>query len=123
MNVEIATALIIAAILMADSALGVPEALGAHPFWAVKTGTIGSAVGLLIYAGLRWAGMRPASIAILGGIALILAGIAVMQGKSLFVASFAESTLAGRFWYFGWIILMAALCMTLCALAAGALRR
>ncbi len=123
MNTEIATALIIASILMAASALGLTEALGAHPLWAVKTGAIGSSVGLLIYAGLRWAGMRAGSIAILGGLALILAGFAAMQGKSLFAASFAENALAGRFWYFGWFTLMAALCMTLCALAARALPR
>ncbi len=123
MNIEIATALIIAVILMAASALGLTEALGAHPFWAVKTGAIGSAVGLLIYAGLRWAGMRPGRIAILGGLTLILVGFAAKQGKSLFVASFAENALAGRFWYFGWFALMAALCMALCALAASTLRR
>ena len=123
MNTEIATALIIATSLVAASALGLTDALGAHPFWAVKSGAFGSAVGLLIYAGLRWAGLRPRSIALLGGLALLLAGFAAMHGKSLFVASFAENALAGQFWYFGWFTLMAALCITLCALAARALRR
>ncbi|SNS86062.1 hypothetical protein [Antarctobacter heliothermus] len=123
MNAELATALIIAAILIAGSAFGLPEALGAHPFWAVKTGAIGSVAGLLAYGGLRWAGMRSGRMAALGGLTLILAMVAVTQGKSIFAASYAENAVAGLVWFFGWFVVMAALCMTLCALAARVLRR
>lgn len=114
---------VITAALAAASALGLTEALGAHPFWAVKTGVIGSVLGLLAYGGLRWAGLRPGRIALLGVLALILGAAAAIQGKSIFAASFAENALAGRFWFFGWFALMAGLCLTLCALAASAMRR
>lgn len=114
---------VITAVLVAASALGLTEALGAHPFWAVKTGAIGSVLGLLAYSGLRWAGLRPGRIALLGVLALILGAAAAIQGKSIFAASFAENALAGRFWFFGWFALMAGLCLTLCALAARVLRR
>ena len=39
----------------------------------------------------------------------ILAGSAAYFGKMVFVNSYAENTLAGRFWFFGWIASMAAL--------------
>jgi hypothetical protein len=103
MSTEAAAALIVTAIMIAASALGLPEALGAHPLWAVKTGLVGSGAGLLTYVAFRWAGMRPGPIAVLGGLMLVLSGLVAMQGKSLFVTSFAENALAGRFWYFGWL--------------------
>ncbi len=59
MKTEIATSLILTAILMTASALGLIEALGAHPFWAMQTEEIGCVAGLMCYAGSRWAGMRP----------------------------------------------------------------
>lgn len=123
MKREILVVVTVTAILLAASALGLTEALGAHPFWTMQTGAIGSVVGLFAYGGLRWAGLRAGCIAVLGGFTLILAGVAAMQGKSLFVASYAENALAGRFWFFGMIALMAALCLTLCVLAVRALRR
>lgn len=47
MNTHTAAAMVITAILMATSALALTEALGAHPFWTVKTGLIGSSAGIL----------------------------------------------------------------------------
>lgn len=123
MNRESLAAGVITAALAAASALGLTEALGAHPFWAVKTGVIGSVLGLLAYGCLRWAGLRPGRIALLGVVTLALAVVAAIQGKSIFAASFAENALAGRFWFFGWFALMAGLCLTLCALVARAMRR
>ncbi|WP_272002745.1 hypothetical protein [Roseovarius sp. ZX-A-9] len=123
MNTQAIVAIVITAILMAASALGLTETLGAHPLWAVKTGMIGSGAGLLAYAGLRWAGMRSGPVAILGGLTLVSSGFVATQGKSVFIVSFSENTLAGRFWFFGWFAVMGALCLTLCALTALTLRR
>lgn len=123
MSTEAAAALIITAILMAASVLGLTEAMGAHPFWAVKNGLVGSGAGLLAYVALRWAGMRLGSIVVLGGLMLLLSGLAAMQGKSLFVASFAENVLAGSFWYFGWFAVVGSSQVFLTSLLVRAMRR
>jgi hypothetical protein len=108
---------------MSAKALGLAEVLGAYPFWAVNTGVICCAAGLLIYAGLRRARIGARLISVLSGFVLIRAVFAALQGDSVFVASFVENSVAGRFWYFGWHAMMAALCKTMCALSACALRR
>lgn len=123
MNREAFATLAITVALIVASLLGVSVDLGAHPLWAVKTGVIGSAIGLVVYTALRLAGLRPTSLAIFGGLALGASGLSVVQGKALFVASFAENALAGRFWFLGWFGVAAAACLTLSALAAFALRR
>lgn len=123
MKTQIIIALVITAALMAVSALGLPETLGAHPFWAVKTGIMGSVAGLLIYAAARLAKIRPRYIALIGGAALILSVVAAIQGKSIFAASYAENALAGKFWYFGWLGIWAALGLMLCAVLIRKQRR
>jgi hypothetical protein len=48
---RLASLAITLALIMAN-VLGLPEALGAHPLWVVKTGGIGSLGGLGMYAAL-----------------------------------------------------------------------
>lgn len=123
MKTEIFTSLAIALALSIASQLGLTVALGAHPWWAVKTGVVGSLGGLVAYAALRGLGLRPALVAGLAGIGLLAAGSAAAQGKAIFAASMAENSLAGRFWFFGWFAVMGAACVLLCGLATWALRR
>ena len=82
--------------------------LGAHPWWSGKVVWIGAPIGFA----LAWAltlrfGARLRLALFL--LALGLAGSAAYFGKVVFVNSFAENTLAGQFWFFGWIACMAAL--------------
>lgn len=98
MKREALAALLVTAVLIAASHLGVTVFLGAHPLWSVRTGVIGCTGGLVVYAVLRLAWLRPTPLAIFGG-------------------------LAGRFCFLGWFGVIAAACLTLSALAAVALRR
>jgi len=123
MKREALAALLVTVALIAASVLGVTVFLGAHPLWTVRTGVIGSTGGLVVYAVLRLAGLRPTPLAISGGVALAVSGLVVVQGKAVFVASFAENALAERFWFLGWFGVMAAVCLTPSALAAVVLRR
>ena len=104
-----ASSLIFAVVLMAVAwAFDLPATLGAHPWWSGKAVLIGAPVGLVLawVLALRFGpGARMAVI----GVALILAGASAYYGKQVFVSSFGDNALAGRFWFFGWIASMAAL--------------
>lgn len=79
------------------------QTLGAHPWWAVRVIWIGVCLGLLISA-MLWGLRVPYLIRLSGLIPLTLAAIAITYtGKIRFAASFAEDTLAGQMWYFGWM--------------------
>lgn len=123
MKHETVSALTITLSMVAASLFGLTEQLGAHPWWAAKTGVIGSTGGLAVYAALRGLGLRPLPLAAMAAAAAVVSGYAAVQGKALFTASFAENTIAGRFWFFGWFGVMAGICALLCSLAARALRR
>ena len=89
-----------AVVVFGLSALGLLTALGAHPNWTYTVPLLGQIPGGLLYAfGLR--DRRTGLIVSL--VAIILCVIAARIGASLFINSYAENTLAGRFWYFGWI--------------------
>ena len=97
-------ALIPAALLMALAAqTGVTQALGAHPWWSTQVIVIGAPAGLLLAGLSALAGLAAGPRIAL--FALIAAGAfaAATWGKAEFAASYAESALAGRFWFFGWI--------------------
>jgi hypothetical protein len=103
---------LIAALLMSfwlTSFLGLSEALGAHPWWAVKSSVIGSLIGAAGVAGW-WILLKETKVlfrvALLG---LLMSAFAAISGKQVFVASYAENGLAGRFWFFGWFGLYACL--------------
>lgn len=94
-----------AALISAMALAGVPEMLGAHPWWAPQTGILGGVGGAFVFLGLRM--LRPSHAAVIAAVAmaLLLSALSVYWGKKLFVESFADNTLAGRFWYFGWYAL------------------
>lgn len=98
-------------------------ALGAHPWWAMKAGYLGTAIGVLVWLGLRAAGLRGRVRLALAATALLVAAVATGVGKARFAASFAEDALAGRFWFFGWIAVMAAGFAVIATLAGAILGR
>ena len=83
--------------------------LGAHPWWSVSIAWIGAPIGLTLAIVAVVMGLRRPLTIIAAAMLLILAGLSAHFGKAEFAASFAENGLAGRFWYFGWIGVMAAL--------------
>ena len=98
--------------------MGLSERLGAHPFWAVKTGWMGGAIGAGVALALILM-QAPSRLRLVLGVLGLIAGYAVAKtGAARFAASYAEDALAGRFWFFGWIAVAAAAVVTLQALAA-----
>lgn len=106
---DLFTAAAVIAILSAACLAGLPETLGAHPWWAVKSGIIGSMIGGLAWLGLRFAQRSAGFILRLGTGCLVASTAAAVIGKRIFAASLAENALAGRFWYLGWFAVFASL--------------
>jgi len=100
-----ALAVVISAVL---GVLAVPETFGAHPWWATKSIWIGLPTGLVLALGFTLLKLPKMLRTILFLLALCVAVYAAIHGKSVFVNSYAENALAGKFWYFGWISTMAA---------------
>lgn len=95
---------------------GLPQTLGAHPWWATRVIWIGLPIGLVLagLAGVAYSGRfaRVAAFAL-----LTLAAIATTYiGKTRFAASYAEDAVAGQMWYFGWIAICALTAATLASL-------
>lgn len=88
---------------------GVPEMLGAHPWWAVRVGVVGSLIGAATAVGLGLPGLAGTWLTWASGSGLVAALGAAIFGKRAFVASMAEDALAGRFWFFGWYTVCACL--------------
>jgi hypothetical protein len=100
--ISITTPYFLSALIVLVSAYwGLSRALGAHPFWATKVALIGVPIGLALALIVR----RKAWATRLSGflVLLVMAGFAAHFGRLRFAASFAEDTLAGQFWFFGWI--------------------
>lgn len=106
---DIALIAALSAAFAAAAILGLPEALGAHPFWAVRTGVIGSAIGSVCLVLMRWVDLSTGRSLALSAACLVFASGAAWFGKQAFAASFAEDVLAGRFWFFGWFVIVASL--------------
>lgn len=104
---------IVVAGMIAFGTLGGTKALGAHPWWADQVAFVGIAMGLpAAWLVSRVLPNRSRRLAIVVT-ALAVSGLVTYFGKARFVASFAEDTLAGRGWYFGWM----AVCVTLVVFA------
>ena len=123
MKRELVTTLAVTAVLVALSAAKLTVLAGAHPWWAIQTGMIGTAIGCLIYGAMRLLGLRPGFLVVLSGLGLVAATVEVVLTRQAYIAADGPAALSGRLWYFGWIGLMAALCVWLCSLAVLALRR
>lgn len=116
-------AVAVAALLVAASLAGVPEALGAHPWWARQAGIIGGVGGAALWLALRHTGLSAPGLLTMAAIALLPSVAAAHFGKQVFAASFAENALAGRFWYFGWFALSGSVALLSATAAALVLRR
>lgn len=110
---DIAAALLAALIVAGAAAAGLHTALGAHPWWALRAGLIGAAIGVALFSGVRWMGLSPGWRGGVGLLLLIGAGASAYFGKLVFVASFGDDGLAGRFWLLGWFGVSAAAVMVL----------
>lgn len=84
------------------SVAGLPEALDAHPWWAARAGIVGSLTGAACLLALRYLRLKTGPLLWIAPLGLALSSGAAVFGKRAFTASFAESVLAGRFWFFGW---------------------
>lgn len=113
---------LIAALSLASVA-GLPEALGAHPWWAARAGIFGSLTGAACLLALRHLRLKTAPLLWMATTGLALSLAAAVLGKRAFVASFAESVLAGRFWFFGWFGVFASLVLFIVALFLHRLNR
>lgn len=104
--------IIATAIVSLLGALDVAKPLGAHPFWSVNVAFYGLIPGLAFWWLFRRLGRRSVYVAFL---ALIVAIAAAYFGKQAFAASYAENTVAGKFWFYGWIATYAAVLWAIAA--------
>lgn len=115
---DVVIALAAAAALVAAAFAGLPETLGAHPFWARQTGIVGGVGGAMLWLVLRRAGLSAATGLAIAVLILLVSAAAAHFGKQVFAASFAENARAGRFWFFGWFGLCGAVAFILAAALA-----
>ena len=111
------------AVTLAFTSAGGTLAFGAHPWWALKVGYLGTAIGVPVWLGMRALGASGRVRLVLAATALLVAMVATGVGKPRFAASFAEDALAGRFWFIGWIAVMAAAFAVIATLAGTMLGR
>lgn len=79
----------------------VPLALGAHPQWAQSVVSIGAPIGLFGFMALIKTNKTVLSAVGIAG--LVAAYVTAVTGKARFVASYADDTIAGQMWFYGWI--------------------
>ncbi len=116
MRSEIMPLLVAAAVVALLALIGLPEQLGAHPFWGVKTGLIGAVIGAVAGALLVRLRLRGAVRLVIGGALLAAAFLTAKIGAARFAASYAEDAFGGKMWFFGWIGAAAGLTLFLSAL-------
>jgi hypothetical protein len=114
---------ILTAVVALASVAGLPESLGAHPWWAARSGVIGSLIGAACVVCLRLIGLKTVPLFWIAAFGLALSAAAAVFGKRAFAASFAESALAGRFWFFGWFGISACVVAVSAAVVLHRLRR
>ena len=107
-----------AVLAAAASWLGLSENLGAHPWWAPRTGLIGAPIGLALFLAARALSITPKWLTILAALALIAAIFSAQSAKTTFVTAEDFNPSAGRIWFFGWIAIWAAITLLLPSLFA-----
>lgn len=122
-NQESLVAFAVAASLVATSLAGLPEALGAHPWWAQQSAIIGGVGGAVLWFVLRRLDLSFSALVVVAVSALLASAAAAHFGKQVFAASFAENALAGRFWYFGWFAISGSVALIIATVVARVLRR
>ncbi|MGB5837153.1 MAG: hypothetical protein WBH14_08890 [Albidovulum sp.] len=104
-------------VVLAAAVMGLPELLGAHPFWGQKTAAIGAAIGAGLACVLTITHVRNGvRIGIATG-ALAVAFACAKIGAARFAASYAEDAVAGQMWFLGWIGVAAGACLLIWSLA------
>lgn len=111
-NVESMTVLAVAIMLTMAAFAGVPETLGAHPWWGREAVVIGTFLGAVLFVALRKTHLTAARLLGIGLLLVAMSAAAAHFGKQFFVNSFADNALAGRLWYIGWHALPASLLIT-----------
>lgn len=111
-------------LLLISHWLRLAEAFGAHPFWSGNVLFLGGTLGIFGASAFAVFGSH---IRLLIPLAVFDAtfffgAVAAYLGKIEFAKSYAENTLAGHFWFFGWIAVVAGL-SGLIATAARYIRR
>ncbi len=120
---ESVVAVAVAGSLAAASMAGLPETLGAHPWWAEQSGIVGGISGAVLWLVLRRAGLSFSALVVVAVSALLVSAAAAHFGKQVFAASFSENALAGRFWYLGWFAISGSVALLIATVAARVLRR
>ncbi|WDR02788.1 hypothetical protein PSQ19_00675 [Devosia algicola] len=100
--------LLAAAITLVLGYSGLVTFLGAHPWWAQSASWIGAIAGVAVGLVVWWLRVSRKLALGLVIVTLIAGGLAAYFGKAEFTASYAENGLAGRFWYDGWLVGLAA---------------
>ncbi len=90
---------IMTVIILFDTA----QPLGAHPWWSQKTLLIGAPIGLII-AAIAARSFGAKSCLLVFSLLVFIAVSIAKFGQTQFAASYAEDVLAGKLWYYGWII-------------------
>lgn len=99
------------------------NALGAHPLWSERVGFIGTGIGIAKWLVLHVAGVARRRMLLLGAALFLVFVTMIWFGKVRFVASYAQDQLAGRFWFFGWMLLIGATYLLIAALVNHLLRQ
>ena len=120
-NFAVAAALA-ALLVVLFTVTGGPETLGAHPQWAVRVGFYGIVPGVVLAIVLVRVWSTVTAARVLAAMWLC-SGLAVVLGKQRFVQSFAEDAVAGRFWFLGWIALIATLTASLAVIIRKAVKQ
>ena len=120
---DIGAGVVAVLLVLGAAVLGLNEAAGAHPWWAVRSGIIGGVIGIAGFSGLRWLAVPRLWVMVLGVVIFAAAMAAAYLGKQAFVMSIGEDVSAGKLWYFGWFGVSAGAVVTIAALLAGVMRR
>lgn len=96
-------------ILLISGWLHLPEAFGAHPFWAQKALIVGGGIGIVSASAFAVfaSGLRLLIPLAVFDSVFFFGILAAYFGKMAFAESYGENALAGQFWFIGWFAVAA----------------